>query len=217
MFKKRCSNCERKLGKSYSYCPYCGKNISDKGDYGLLGKNDFDQTNQANLSGGSFMEKLFSTAMNMVEKQIKQISEKPNFQNQSLPQNTNFRLVINGKEVKLPNQINSPQPIQRLNQPQKTTLQTQNSISKEKLNRFAKLPKEEPESKIKRINGRLIYEISMPGVKNIEDVLITRLENSIEIKALSKTKVYSKNLNVNLPIKGYKLFEENLILELEGK
>lgn len=220
MFKKKCPRCERKINKSYDYCPYCGNNLSNKGDYGLLGKNDFEEINQQNLLGGSFMDKLFSTAMNMVEKQMKQMSNNPsNFQNQKLPQNpgfppnTNFRLVINGKEVKLPQQINTVQQTQKPAPTNKTPIK----LSKEKLSRFAKLPKQEPKSNIKRINGKIIYEISIPGVKNIEDILINKLESSIEIKALSKDKVYSKNLNINLPIKGYRLFEENLILELEGK
>jgi len=229
MFKKKCPRCEKKIEKSYDYCPHCGHNISKEGDYGLLGKNDFEEINQTNLLGGSFMEKLFSTAMNMVEKQVKQMSNPSNFQNQNknqnqnqgIPQNplnnTNFRLVINGKEVKLPNQAMPTQNTTKQNQTPKQNINPQNSISKEKLNKFSKLPKEEPKSKIKRINGRIIYEISIPGVKNIEDILITRLENSIEIKAFSEDKVYSKNLHINLPIKGYKLFEENLILELEGK
>ena len=55
------------------------------------------------------------------------------------------------------------------------------------------------------------------GVVDVEDVLINQLENSIEIKALSKDKVYSKTLNINLPILSYELEKGNLILELQAK
>ena len=219
MFKKKCPRCEKKIEKSYDYCPYCGQDLIKKEDYGLLGRNDFEAINQQNAFGGSFMEKLFSTAMNMVEKQIREMNPKtnPTKINQNPLNPTNFRLVINGKEVKLPDQMNQNSQIQKTEQTPQPRMQPMETLTKEKASKFAKLPKQEPKSKIKRINGRLIYEISIPGVKDIKDILINKLENSIEIKALSKDKVYSKNLNINLPIKGYKLFEENLILELEGK
>jgi len=214
MFKKKCSNCKKKIEKNYDFCPYCGKNLIKKEDYGLLGKNDFDENNM-NLFGGSLIEKLFNSAINIFEKQIKQISKQPNFQNPNLINNPNFRLVINGKEIKINQNKNSPTRNQN-NLPSQN-IELKKEISTEKANQFAKLPKEEPTSKIKRIEGRLIYEISIPGVENIEDILINKLENSIEIKALSKDKVYSKNLNINLPIKGYRLYKGNLILELESK
>ena len=40
---------------------------------------------------------------------------------------------------------------------------------------------------------------------------------SVEIKALSKDKVYSKNLNINLPILRYHLVKDNLIIEMQAK
>ena len=92
-----------------------------------------------------------------------------------------------------------------------------NTISKEKLKRFSELPKTEPKSKIKRLSNKIIYELIVPGVDNIEDVLINQLENSVEIKALSKDKVYSKNLNINLPILRYHLVKDNLIIEMQAK
>ena len=66
-------------------------------------------------------------------------------------------------------------------------------------------------------SGKIVYEISVPGVHDIENVLINQLENSIEIKAISDKKVYSKTLNINLPIIGYNLNQGNLVLELAAK
>ena len=65
----------------------------------------------------------------------------------------------------------------------------------------------------------LTFTIKNTGASEatIDDVFINQLENSIEIKALSKDKVYSKILNVNLPILRYRLSNGNLILELQGK
>src|SRR3989344_3748821 len=45
---------------------------------------------------------------------------------------------------------------------------------------------------IRRFADRVVYEIALPGVKSIKDISITKLENSIEIKAVSKDKAYFK-------------------------
>jgi len=82
---------------------------------------------------------------------------------------------------------------------------------------FPKLPKKDPETHIRRFSDRVIYEIKMPGVKSVDDISITQLENSIEIKATTKTKAYSKIIPINLPIYDYNLSKGLLTLELEAK
>ena len=83
--------------------------------------------------------------------------------------------------------------------------------------KLAKLPRKEPKTVMKRLSGKLIYELSIPGVKDVEDVLINQLESSIEIKAIAKDKVYSKTISITLPIKRYTLIKGNLILEFQAK
>lgn len=90
-------------------------------------------------------------------------------------------------------------------------------ISEEKAKEFAKLPRQEAESKVRRLSGRVIYEIELPGVKNLKDIVINKLENSIEIKAFSKDKAYFKLLPFSLPLIRYRLLKEKLILELGEK
>ena len=73
MLKKKCPKCEKKIEKSYDFCPYCGINFKskyDEEDYGLLGKNDFvnKETNPALNMGGSFLDKMINNAMKMIEK-----------------------------------------------------------------------------------------------------------------------------------------------------
>ena len=70
---------------------------------------------------------------------------------------------------------------------------------------------------MKRIGNKIIYEVEVPGVDNIDNVMINQLETSIEIKALTKNKVYHKTLNLNLPILSYGLNDGNLVLELQGR
>ena len=70
---------------------------------------------------------------------------------------------------------------------------------------------------MKRLSGKLVYEFAVPGVNDIQDIIIHKLENSIEVKALSKDKIYSKTININLPILKYSLNKGSLILELQAK
>tara|TARA_Y100000310_G_C20612416_1_gene778728 strand:- start:87 stop:716 length:630 start_codon:yes stop_codon:yes gene_type:complete len=209
MFKKECSNCNKKIEKSHSFCPYCGTNLNPntKEDYGFLGKDDFED-NFNPMNTNLPINKLFKTAMKMTEKMMKDMqNQETNRPKEHYKNNMDIQFFVNGKKVFPEKQI-------KMQKPEKIETRT---ISKEKANEFAKLPRKEPKTKMKRLSGKLLYELSVPGVSDINDVFINQLENSIEIKALSKTKVYSKTLEVNLPIIGYKLDKDNLILELQAK
>lgn len=214
MFSKRCSKCESKVKNEHKFCPSCGLDLSGKyeeEDYGMLGRDDNTFEDQMSFSD-NFMEKMFNSAMKVLEKQMKNLGSEMNDQNKQKKgkkQNNpglNVQFFVNGERVFNENEMQEQQPV-------KIT----NNISKEKLKRFMNLPREEPASKIKRLADKVIYELVVPGVDSIEDVLINQLESSIEVKALSKDKVYSKNLNVNLPILRYHLVEDNLIIEMQGK
>ena len=129
-------------------------------------------------------------------------------------QKTNFELYINGKRVN-PQEIKVtkkgvPQEEIKKNTPA-LKLPTGNS------SKFTNLPKEEPKTSIRRFSDKVLYEIEMPGVKSIKDVAIVQFENSIEIKALAKEKIFYKLIRVSLPIKKYNFEKEKLLLELDAK
>ena len=230
MFGKKCSKCNKKASKDYDFCPFCGNNFKlsskkeDKEDYGFLGRDDFIEESPFIGSSSSTMDKLFDSAFKMaeklVEKQIKAMSEEmkenrpqPNSVNPSnFPSNLDVQFFVNGKRV-------FPQNVQNVSAPKivnKEPIKIENNLSKLQIEKFSKFPKSEPISKIRRLSGKLIYELEVPGVKALEDVIINQLENSIEIKALGKDKVYSKILNLNLPILDYRLSKGNLVLELKA-
>ena len=213
MFKKICPRCERKIQRSHKFCPFCGHNLNpknkhDNADYGFLGRDDFDDGFESMFSNMP-LNKLFRTAMKMTEKMMKNIQEnnqpKQNYNNP----NMDIQFFVNGKRV-FPQKISPQRQIQQIQK-------IKREISPEKADKFAKLPRKEPKTTMKRLAGKLVYELSIPGVKDIEDVLINQLENSIEIKALSKDKIYSKTIKINLPIINYELDKGNLILELQAK
>ena len=203
MFNKKCPRCKNIIKDGFNYCPLCSKNLRskyDEDDYGFLGKNDFSEENM-DLTD-TFIDKMFNSAMKMLEKQMKNLNEgNKNYYQPGL----NVQFFVNGEKI-FPEKSIIKQPIK-----------VENHFTKEKLKRLLELPRKEPESRVKRISGKVIYELSVPGVKTIDNVLINQLENSIEIKALSDNLVYLKNLKVNLPILRCQLVDDNLIIEMQGK
>lgn len=213
MFKKICPRCERKIQRSHKFCPFCGHNLDSKNkydnkDYGFLGRDDFDDSFES-MFDNIPISKILRNAMKMTEKMMKNIQEsnqpRQNYDNT----NMDVQFFVNGKRV-FPQKISPQKQMQQIQKIKK-------ELSKEKADKFAKLPRKEPKTIMKRLSGKIIYELSIPGVTDINDVLINQLENSIEVKALSKDKVYSKILNINLPIINYELDKGNLILELQAK
>ena len=184
-------------------------------NWGLLGKNDETNiTNEDSLAnpfggiGKNFLGKMINNAMKMMEKEMqKEINGQRNHQPK-----TNIKLMINGKEVKL----NQNQNIQ-IKKIQKRKEISQRELPQNNLKNFSKLPKEEPLTNIRRFSDKVIYEIKIPGVNSLAEISITKLESSIEIKALTRTKAYSKIIPLTLPITDYNLSKGKLTLELGVK
>jgi HSP20 family molecular chaperone IbpA len=209
MFGKKCPNCNRKIEKSHVFCPFCGYDLCDRDseDFGFLGRDDFDDNFDSMFSNLSSVpiNKILKTAMKMTEKMMKDMNEKPReHSNNSM----DIQFFVNGKKVF---------PETGTRQHEQKPAKIRNEISPEKAKKMSKLPREEPKTKMKRLGDKLVYELAVPGVDNIDDILINQLENSIEIKAISEKKVYSKNLSVNFPVIRYSLNEGNLTLELQAK
>ena len=218
--KKQCKKCNSKINKDFDFCPFCGNRIDDSANWGMLGKNDSipENSNPENsllggfggISGG-MLNKMISGTMKMLEKEMQK--EMNTTQKQPMPK-TNFELYINGKKIKPSNIHVTRKPIK---QTPKQSIRHQKEFSEENLKKISKLPRKEPLTNVKRIADKLIYEIKVPGVKSITDVSIVQLENSIEVKAISKDKVYSKLIPLSLPITHYNLEKNLLVLELENK
>ena len=210
--KKKCNKCKSKIDNDFDFCPYCGNSSNNNQDWGMLGKNDFAQNqNPFEIQGFGILNKMLGSAMKMLEKEMQKEMKSP--QNQNTPK-TNFELYINGKKINPKNIQVTRKPVRQIqNQPTRH----QKEFSEENLKKISKLPRKEPTTNVKRFADKLIYEIKVPGVKSIEDVSIVQLENSIEVKAISKTKVYSKLIPLSLPIINHKLEKNILVLELENK
>jgi len=238
MFNKRCPRCDRKASKDFDFCPYCGmdfrpeKRVKQEKDFGLLGRED-NLSNIAmpnmnvNLPFG--FNSLFNSLLKEVDKQFreldkditrdrqdsldfKKLSKKPNASGISISISTangkQPEIKVNrfGSEFKnIPNQLGSKE------------IKIKNQVTTDQAKKLAKLPRKEAEASVRRMSNKIVYEVELPGVKNLKDVIISKLENSTEIKAFSDKTVYVKLLPVKMPIVGYKLEQEKLIIEFRAQ
>jgi HSP20 family molecular chaperone IbpA len=216
--KKKCERCGKKFDGKYSYCPYCGKryfNDNENEDWGLLGRDDFVPS----IKFPTEFSELFNSIFKSLSKELHEQLNENYFQTDEKPK----KIKKEGISISISTFGNGPpkikvrqlgeNPIPEVKDKIKEKIK-KNTFTKEKIKKFANLKKEEPKTNIRRLSNKVIYELEMPGVKSLDDVSIIKLENSIEIKAISKNKAYSKIIPINLPITNYNLSEGKLILEL---
>ncbi len=217
MFEKKCSKCKKEIKRSFEFCPYCGNSTKKIEDWGMLGKNDIFENDKLNAPRGNsllgftdkFLEKMLSSTMKIMEKEL----------NKSLPKEDiplpNFELFINGKKID-PSKIKITKkqiPVQ-----ENTTKKIHSKLfSAEQKEKYSQIKKQEPKTNLRRLSDRIIYELELPGIKNLEDISIKQVDNSIEIQAIAPKKAYFKVLEIGYTLLEYRLQKEKLILEFEVK
>ncbi len=219
--KKECKSCGEEINKRYMYCPYCG-NLSgenfEKKDYGMLGEEDFiDEFEefQEGLLGtptGKVLGKMFENAIKILEKEMQKEMKRKDREKSGMPR-SNFQLFINGKKV---TNFETGHTLKQKVKKKKMEIRS-SDLPQNYLRDFSVLPKNEPKTNVRRFSDKVIYEINVPGVKSVKDISIIKLENNIEIKAVSKNKAYSKLIPVNFPITDYNLSNGKLVLELDSR
>ena len=210
-FKKknvRCDNCNSKIRDKFSFCPYCGISLIDEQkyarDYGLLGKGEEmeEETLTEHFSFG-ITDKLIGTLMNSLmknlDKQFKQIDK--DFEK------TEIKSFPNGIKIQV-----GQFPNQHAKRTQQKSI-FQKTISEKQLEKMNSLPRTIAETKMKRLNDKIVYELATPGIESPEDVFISKLESGYEIKAIGTKKIYVNSLPVNLPLKSLSLNKDKLLVE----
>ncbi len=204
----KCDNCNTKIKKKYSYCPYCGVSLINEEkyskDYGLLGKGEeFNEENMNPSFGIGITDKLIGSLMNnlmkSLDKQFKNIDKEFN--------KTEIRNFPNGIRI----QIGQPANIKKTQR--KNFFEKQ--ISDMQLKKINSFPKEKAETKMKRLHDKIIYELNAPGIESPQDVFISKIESGYEIKAIGNKKVYVNSLPINLPLKGLSLNEDKILVEFK--
>ncbi|MBW6442206.1 zinc ribbon domain-containing protein [Patescibacteria group bacterium] len=231
MFKrKKCKNCGERIEGDYRFCPYCGFSLKERhqkeyeNDFGLLGRNDF--------SSEEFMlPRGFNTLINSLFKNLNSLNKLGDFSSEKdLEFEDDKKKGIRKKggigisiyssgnkppEIKVTSFGNIPKFKDKEKQIKEITENKEINFPKIDPKKFLGLPKKEPETAIRRLSDKIIYEIRLPGVKSMKDISIVQLENSIEIKAKAKDHIFYKIISLDLPIREYNFSKEKLVLELE--
>ncbi|MGK0209530.1 MAG: hypothetical protein ACI83O_000807, partial [Patescibacteria group bacterium] len=182
MLNRKCTGCAEKVERKHNYCPWCGHSMkahSEEKDFGLLGRSDNNQSPQPAQPQLPFgLNKMVNSLMKQIEKEL----SGPNAQGvQGMPKGFNIKI-----QTGMPQNMQSQSQNQQKPQPKMETFQ----ITQEEADRRYALPKEEAQSKVKRIADKIIYEIQTPGIKFKKDVAINKLEEGFEVKAYAKDKCY---------------------------
>ncbi|MFH1585719.1 MAG: hypothetical protein ABIB79_03045 [archaeon] len=216
--KKSCRRCGNKVNDKYEFCPSCGGPLKEnQEEWGMLGRNDFMEMDNIKLPIG--FNTIFKSLMKNLNQEFSRLDRDLKEQQPRDIQKKGVSISIS-TVGNMPPRIdvrhfgNQPQQVRKIQK--KQTKVKPKIISEEKIKKMKGLPREEPVANMKRLGGSVVYEIDMPGVKSIEDISIMNLENSVEIKALGKGKVYQKIIPINLPIMNYNLSKGKLVIEMGG-
>jgi HSP20 family molecular chaperone IbpA len=175
LFKRRCPNCSRDINRSWNFCPFCGYPLKEKP------RSIFEDIERE----FERIDKMFSSELFRLPK----FDIKP-FRGGGISititsgtgREPQIKVRTSGDYKKLEPEIKRKLGI-------KTGIKEVETIKRPKIT-------EEPEAKIEKMGNKEKIEIKLPGVKRIEDIEIRKLEQSIEIKAFAKDKVYFKLIPV---------------------
>jgi HSP20 family molecular chaperone IbpA len=222
MFKrKKCGKCGSKMQKDFDFCPFCGSHIRGNfnKNWGMLGKKDVNEIeNMFEFPVG--ISKLFNNLMKNLGSTLNELDVE-NSQNKKQPKSDK----VGGISISISTSGNAPPKI-KINSfgdyKQNKKIQASEKlpaieIVSRNLKEFSRLPKKEPATNVRRFSDRIIYEIIIPGVKDLKDISIAKVENGIEIRAVSEKQAYEKTIPISLPIIRKDFSEGRLVIELDAK
>ena len=195
MLKIKCPRCDKKIEKKFSFCPYCGLNVArvvEQEDFGMIGKDDFVKEIEQEIKMPIGLDKIFNSLIKNLDKQM----------GGGMNGNPGFKIQIS----------TGPKP-ERQEIAKKIPME---SISEKDIEKRRNLPRTEAESSVRRLSDRIVYEIFVPGVKTKKDIVISKMESGVEIKAYSKDKCFYKVIPIKVDLLGYHLEDDILFLELKN-
>ncbi|UCD04084.1 MAG: hypothetical protein JSW73_00330 [Candidatus Woesearchaeota archaeon] len=172
MFEKyTCPRCEFFVKQSWNFCPHCGINLKELPS---PEPEPMPIMMKSNLFSNSDMEEL-SKEVNKIFRSI--LGQEPFSGSVSItriggPEGSKTDVRTSGDYKKLEPQIKKKLGIKKRDGKPKTT--------------------KEPAIKVKEMPHENIIEIKVPGVKKESDIEIIQLEQSMEVRAVTKDKVYFK-------------------------
>lgn len=207
MFERKiCRNCGQGVKDEWDFCPKCGAQIKEKRrerEFGIFG--DIDKEFER-------IDKMFDFG----PFKIQRLRMKPSPEMKG----GGISIVVHsgtGMEPKI--QVRTSGDYKQVEPEIKKRLGvTSNGEVEYKQQKQIKAPKvtEEPETEIQNIGPRKIILIKLPDVKSERDIEIKRLEQSVEVKALTSNKAYFKLIPVPEEAQVKKSFSKGILkIEIE--
>ncbi|MBI2629983.1 zinc ribbon domain-containing protein [Candidatus Pacearchaeota archaeon] len=217
MFEKKCKSCGEKLTKEFRFCPFCGASVKNNSDYGMLGTTD--DIEELAMGIPNNFNKMFSGLMEEIENDFKEFDKQErktkNPSPDMLPQGIRIN-ICSGDGKKFDIKIGGLGNIGNMNQKAREIKIPFGKLTDEDAKRLSSLPREEAKTGVKRIGNSVVYELNLPGITNIKEIIMNKLENSLEIKAFSKDRVYFKIIPIKQNLYNYKFEKEKLFLEFKA-
>jgi len=206
MLGKKCPSCAKKIRRQFSYCPHCGvsfREIQEREDFGMLGREDSGEHIQKELKLPFGMGGLMNSLVKQLEKQMNDLGGETQ---SGMPKGFQIRIATGDPQMR--------QIIKNTSGPSKEEAQISEIPEKEN-GKWKGLPRVEGKSKVRRLADRIIYEIKTPGVRTKNDVVLTKLATGLEIKAYSKDKCYVKFIPLTVEVIEYYVREEKVFVEIK--
>ena len=206
--KKKCPRCEKEIKEDWEFCPYCGYSLKEK------------------YKEERFFEEFedFDRIVEKMEREFEEMFKIPTFRipriKISSPGVSGISITIHsGTGMKPKVEVKTYGEYKKLEPEIKRRLGVKvpiEEVEEEKEIEYNP-PKttEEPEAKVSREGNKTIIEIKLPDVEKEEDINVKKLEQSIEIRARAKDKLYFKLLPITGEIVGKSFKDGVLKIEIE--
>ncbi len=193
MFKrKKCPRCEKEVKEEWEFCPYCG--------YPLKEKYRSEERFFEQFEDFESIDRIFER----MEKEIEEVFKMPAFKipriRISTPGFSGISITIHsGTGMKPRVEVKTYGEYKKLEPEIKKRLGIKVPVEEvEEREEEYEMPKatEEPEAKVLKEGRKTIIEIKLPDVEKEEDIDVKKFEQSIEIRARAKDKLYFKLLPI---------------------
>jgi len=188
----KCPNCGSELEKNWQFCPKCGKILKQE-TFDDIFKTVFNQIDFQNLFD---QVKKNMEDMDDFEKNFEVLDLSPFFKPQTKKQGFTIKIRRSGDkkpkvEVDTFGGVNKE--ALRKEVYEELGIKPETDVKKVK-ERFVKAKTTvEPKANVKRVDSKVLVDIDLPKVKE-NDITIKQLENSVEVRAVTKDKAYFKLL-----------------------
>ncbi|MEM5815188.1 MAG: zinc-ribbon domain-containing protein [Candidatus Aenigmatarchaeota archaeon] len=205
--KDKCPKCGSSVEKNWSYCPICGWPLKEKYREERFFEDFFDFEGIARKIEREVEEfdKLFK--VDFKSPKIK-ISHPSSFSAISIT-------IHSGTGVKPKIEVRTYGDMKKYEPEIKKKLGIREIEEEEEESYEAPKFTEEPEAKIDDLGDRVLVEIKLPGVEKEEDIKIHMLEQSLEVRARTKDKLYFKLIPLKGKIVRKEFSKGKLVLEIK--